>query len=318
MNVKCASTCALGIVYTMDDGTAWHADLAGEKRPICPERKWCAVACSSNGIATLVFHDRFSVHVHDMNTGTGIDILGVYAGWDPAIAVSGDGTQFAVTGNEDVIDIWDIGSKQCVRRIEDARASALKWNPTRPLLLTDARDIRGDLLWDVHMPVYNTQTGAAYHLPYHDGYEWSADGSRITIKDWIEVVIRDADNGEIVSALSGAHTRGRIMCPLRPDLAAWFYPSRDYHDPIQVWAVSGTKLKLIVNHTCKDGAKAMVWGKVPNTIVYLTNRGEVVTIGWGESRRRVRVSTCNAFPMVDNPEALLRGRKRRGATALST
>lgn len=304
--VMCTSTCALGIVYTMSDGTAWHADLAGEQHRICADLEWTAIACSSNGIMVLAHYDKRFVRVHDMNTGIDTDIPGACASAFPAVAISSDGAQFAITGNGDVVDIWDIGAKQRVRRIWNARPTVMKWNPTRPLLLMSTH-IHDSFLWGPLRPVYNTDTGTvAYQLPHNNGYEWSADGSQIANKSWREVTIRNADDGKIIGALNGGDTRGLVMCTPRPDLVAWYWSdTASYREEIQVWAVCGTRLKqMVVNHACDNYVQAMVWGKEPESLVYLTGCGEVRTIGWGESRRRA--STRNLVPMMDNPEALLR------------
>lgn len=309
--VACASVCATGIAYTMDNGDAWYVDAAGEKRRICPNEHWHAVACSTNGIIVLTRRGSAFVHVHDTNTGADTEIIVRPVPVNhAALAISGDGTQFAVTGISQVVSIWDIGTGRSTRTFK-GDPTVMKWNPRRPLLLLYATGGNTPVT-----EVRDTRTGAVvYTLSANIPCMWSIDGSQIACTGSFDIYIHDAADGHRVETIRGSNPCAPCgVCPPLPGLVASTFTSFFGRGisvrEARVGGWSPHESILVPEH--RPRIRAMTWGKNLGTIVFLTDDGEVCTVRWGKDRPRARsrATAREIAPMVDNPEKLLRKRRR--------
>lgn len=304
--VRYASVCTSGIVYTTRDGKAWHADREGNTRELCPgQRRWDAVACSSNGVAVLVDGENAIVRAHNMHTGANTDLFVLKPPEDPVVAVSGDGTQFAISSAGSAVGIWDIAARQLVCIIKGVYPSRLRWNPERPLLLVDGLVDEDGYISGRR--VYDTRTGAVAHrLSDIWTYEWSTDGAWIATRAWAQATMEKVDSRDRIETFGGHGLgAGHVLCPPRPDLFAYCTTGRKIH----VWARRLWWEEAAIVPAPHREICAMTWGEDPDTLLCIADNGKAHIVCYGVRRSR-RVSGHNPVPMVDNPEALLRGRKR--------
>lgn len=224
------------------------------------------------------------------------------------VAASPDGQQLAVSGNDPVICVFDVKSRNLVHRLQGHKTSvsSVAWS-TNGLQLASACWDGSIKTWDTRtareVRTFHNQTDPLYSVAWdRDGKRLAAAGERGPVWVW------DATTGKLVDQLEG-HTpgvRGIAWHPGENRIASAGMDSNiyiwDVNDPKHpkvlndhgnwvnkvAWHPDGSRLASVSNdHTCK------IWNTGDGTVVstLVGHREGILDVGWSGDGRKL--ATCS-------------------------
>ena len=198
-------------------------------------------------------------------------VLGRHEGAVYAVAFSPDGETAASAGGDDLIYIWDMAQKRCLRKLEghtdDVRS--IDFSPNGKVLLSGG--------WDKTVRVWDTQTGKAMRK-LEGGTDWiwsvvfNSDGKLFASSSWAEVRIWKTAYGKPFRTIKG-HTGYVLSVAFSPDSAVVATGGADRK--VRIWhLLTGKCLSLLKEH--KGVVQSLAFAPVGKMLATADDQGETI------------------------------------------
>jgi WD40 repeat protein/serine/threonine protein kinase len=210
-----------------------------------------------------------------------------------AAAVSPDGKQFAVGGQNDVIEIRDLATLEVIRTLHPRgrRVRSLAYTPDGKRLLSSTWDTGSSLqMWDLESaedrPIYTIDGGATSAVLSPDGKTFAATGRDFSIR------IFDAARGEMTSSFL-AHTYEIWTLCYSPDGKT--LASASWDGTAKLWATSTNSLLMTIRQS----------GRANMFAAAFSADGKAFATNGGINEEGVKVYfAANAITADEDPEAV--------------